>query len=276
MRSSPLRAAALAVAAAALAAACSNSSSVTSGTTGQISVRLTDAPIVGVQSATVWVSRVYMIGGADSTGPQYTLSSTATSYDLLALQGGVSALLGSATIPVGDYTQLRLVVDSARITLDAGLLFSNGLATATVKVASGAQTGIKVIFDAPLHIVAGHNLVVADFDASQSFVLFGPSVAPIGVLFKPVIHATAGNLAAMISGTVTASARARLFAIFAANGDTAATADADSVSGAYTLRFLTPGSYTVTAVGTAQGSTLHAQTSLMLRADEDTSGVNFQ
>jgi hypothetical protein len=252
-----------------LAAGCSSSES---PGTGQLSVVMTDSPIANVQSATVWVSRVYLIGGADSTGSQYTITSTPAQYDLLSLQGGVTAALGTTTIPVGDYTQMRLVVDSARITLAGGLLFSGGSASATVKVPSGMQTGIKVNFQGSVHVAPGQTILVVDFDASENFVFTGPAGAPTGVLFKPVLHATVENVAASIAGTVTpASAKAKLYAIFSANGDTVATALADTTTGAYKLWFLPPGAYTVTAVGTS----LNVSKSLTLRAAQDTTGVNF-
>src|SRR4029077_1987450 len=76
---------------------------------GQVSIRLTDAPNPGIASAVVWVSRVSLVGG----GAAVDISTTPAQYDLLSLQGGVTAALGSASIPVGDYEQLRLVVDSA-------------------------------------------------------------------------------------------------------------------------------------------------------------------
>ncbi len=263
----PLTLATLAIGA--LAAGCSSSES---PSTGQLSVALTDSPLADVQSATVWVSRVYLIGGGDTSGPQYTITSTPASYDLLSLQGGVTAALGTVTIPTGAYSQLRFVVDSARITLAGGLTFPGGSASATLTVPSGMQTGIKVVFDTPVQVTPGQTVLVADFDVSQSFVLTGPAGAPTGALFKPVIHATAENVAASIAGTVTpASAKAKLYAIFSSSGDTVATALADTVSGAYKLWFLPPGAYTVTAVGNG----LNASKTLTLRAAEDTTGVDF-
>ena len=59
-------------AAALLLAACSSGTD----TASQISVQLTDAPVDDIQSATVWVNRVYVIGGSDSTGSRYTILST--------------------------------------------------------------------------------------------------------------------------------------------------------------------------------------------------------
>src|SRR5713101_6691590 len=80
---------------------------------GHVTWLLTDAPNPGIASATVWVSRVYLVGG----GAPVDISTTRAQYGLLSLQGGATAALGSALPPVGDYEQLRLEVDSARITL---------------------------------------------------------------------------------------------------------------------------------------------------------------
>jgi hypothetical protein len=220
----------------------------------------------------VWISKVYLIGGADTNGTRFTIDGTPMSFDLLSLQGGVTAALGTNTIPVGDYTQLRLLVDSASLTLKSPMTFSDGSTTKTVKVPSGMQTGIKVNFDGALNIVPGRQVLVVEFDASRNFVFTGPPTLPIGVLFTPVLHATVQDVAASIAGTVTpASAKAKLYAILTSDNDTVATALADTTSGAYKLWFLPPGTYTVTALGTA----LNVSKTITLRAAEDTTGVDF-
>ncbi len=273
MLTTRIRSTVLALAAGALAAGCNKTSEPAMGT---IVAQLTDAAIPNVQSAQVWISRVYLIGGADTTGAQYTINSTPTEYNLLSLQGGVTAALGSLTIPVGNYSQMRLVVDSARLTLAPPLVFSSGSPSATVKVPSGMQTGIKVNFQGPVTVTPGQTILVVDFDASQNFTLTGTATNPTGVLFKPVLHATVQNVAASIAGTVTpVSARAKLYAIFSSNDDTITTALADTLTGAYQLWVLPPGTYTVKAVGTALGSTLNASKSVTVRAAQDTTGVNF-
>lgn len=151
-----------------------------------VTLRLSDAP-GSFQSATVWVSKVQLVGG-DST--PFTAADTAAVYDLLALQNGVTALLGSVTIPAGSYEQLRLIVDSARVVLASGLSMANGDTTVSLRVPSGMETGIKVNFAGPVQLPPGQTTMLVDFDVSQSFVLTGPANAPFGVLFKPVIHAT--------------------------------------------------------------------------------------
>jgi hypothetical protein len=247
-----------------------------SGTTGQLSVRLTDAPGDYIQSATIWVSSIYLIGGTDTTGSRFTITSTPASYELLALQNGVSAALGTATIPVADYTQLRLVVDSARVTLKAGITIG-GASTVSLQTPSAQRTGIKVNFSGPLHVAAGQTILVVDFDVARNFVFQGPRGAPTGVSFKPVLHAVGDDIAASIAGTVGPSAAAALMpAVYAIVGnDTLASAAADSASGAYVLRYLDPRVSPVTVtVGTVTGFQAQSR-SVPLRNAQDTTGVNF-
>ena len=234
---------------------------------GRVSVRLTDAPAPGIASAVVWVSSVSLVGG----GAPVDITTTPAQYDLLSLQGGVTALLGSSLIPVGDYEQLRLVVDSARITLAGSATFSDGSNTRLLKVPSGMQTGIKVNFGGPVHVAPGQTTLVVDFDASRSFVFTGSGAAPTGAIFKPVLHATAQDVAGSVSGTVAPdTAHAHLFAIAGAS-DTVASTAADS-SGAYMVMFLPPGSYTIAAVATGFKSATQAVT---VGPAQHVTGVNF-
>ena len=256
-------------------AACGDSTG--GGNTGTVTVRLTDAPIDKVQSATVWISRVYLVGSANDDASRLTISDQKFEYNLLSLQNGVTAALGSADIPIGTYTQLRLVVDSAKIVLKAPLTFADGTSQRTLFVPSGEQSGLKVNFASPVQVTVGETVLVADFDVSRSFLFTGQAAAPNGATFKPVIHATVQNVAASIAGTVTpASVKAGLAAVNAATGDTVATTLADAVTGAYKLRFLPPGTYNVLAKGTADGSMFSAtKSNVVVGASQDLTGVNL-
>jgi uncharacterized protein DUF4382 len=156
-----------------------------------VSLRIKDDPTAHVASAHVWISRAYLVKAGEGGGePRFTISDQPQSYDLLLLQNGVTALLGTATIPVGDYAQLRLVVDSARVTLAAGATFSDGSTERLTKVPSGMQTGIKVTFGGPIHLAPGQQTVVVDFPVGENFVFQGPAASPNGVLFRPTLHGT--------------------------------------------------------------------------------------
>jgi hypothetical protein len=154
---------------------------------GQVSVYLTDAPLATVAGATVRISQVYLVGGVGE-GHRFVVSDTPQDYDLLTLQNGVTALLGTASIPVGDYAQLRLVVDQATVTLAPGTTFSDGSPSQAATVPSGMATGIKVSFGGPVHIDPGQTSLVVDFDVSRNFVFTGDPSHPDGVLFTPLLH----------------------------------------------------------------------------------------
>jgi len=241
------------------------------GDTGTLTLRLTDAPGEEIESAVIYVSQVYLIPGSEEDGERVVISDTPASYDLLSLQGGVTALLGSEEIPVGSYEQLRMVVDSARVTLVPPVLFDDGTNTALLKVPSGSTSGLKVNLSGPIEIVPGETFWVVDFDVGQSFVFQGPPGGPKSVHFKPVIHATAVDVAGSISGTVTpAEANATLYATVGT--DTVATTTADGTTGAYTFAFIAPGDYTILARATGYDD---ATLPVSVGDGEDVTGVDF-
>ncbi|HMA43793.1 MAG TPA: DUF4382 domain-containing protein [Gemmatimonadales bacterium] len=229
-------------------------------------VRLTDAP-AGVTAASAWISTVYLIGG-DGTSRDTITTGPSTEYDLLSLQGGVTDLLGDKTIPAGDYDQLRLVVDSAMVLLD-------GETTPRVlKVPSGMQTGIKVEFGGPVHILPGRTDLLVDFDVSRSFIITGPT-PPRQVLFKPVIHGVVTDQSGSISGT--SNPPAALGLVFAIIGtDTVTTDSADATTGAYSLPFLPAGTYKVLDSTTVSGFTSKSATVTLSAGQHATQDFTLQ
>jgi len=220
---------------------CSDGGSAPVPEMGTLTLRLADAPGEEVESATIWVSGVSVVGDNGS----HVISSDTASFQLIDLQNGVTAYLGSADIPVGTYNQLRLIVDSARVTLKAPVTFTSGSNSSLMKVPSGSTSGLKVNLS-NVTVIPGETVLLVDFDVSRSFVFQGPPGGPKSASFKPVIHATVMDVAGSISGTVQpADSKAGLYAILGA--DTVATAAADSLTGLYTLRFLPPGMYRVSA-----------------------------
>ncbi len=242
------------------------------GERGTLTVLLTDAAGDMLDSATIYVSEVYVIGGNGTSGPRYTISDTAAVYNLLDFQGGVTTLLGSADIPVGDYHQLRLVVDSARAVLKPVYSFADGSSAASLTVPSGGTSGLKVNFAGPVHVSPGETVLVVDFDVERSFVFQGSVGNPISVSFKPVIHAVAMDMAGSISGTITPNdSQAQVFAIVGV--DTVGSAMADPQSGEYTMHFVPPATYTVAA--SAAGFQPSEVTGIVVADGEDVTGVDL-
>ena len=155
-----------------------------------VSLYLTDAPSQDIESARVWISSAYLVPAGED-GEFYTIFATAEGqepqeYDLLTLQNGVTALLGTETIPEGEYAQLRLVVDQAEINLGGDATFADGSSSKMLFVPSGMETGIKVEFGGPITISGATSLTV-DFDVEQNFTFLGPPGRPMDVLFTPLL-----------------------------------------------------------------------------------------
>lgn len=163
----------------------------------RIQIELTDAPADYIESAEVWISRVYLQGhgGADSLaqgGRTDLFDDPANPFhvDLLLLQGGtVAELVQPVDIPAGDYEGLRIVVDSAFVTLAEGYEFEDGSTTAVLKVPSGV---VKVNLSGPIEAEEGATtILLVDFDVNENFVLQGDPESPAGIkgiLFTPVLR----------------------------------------------------------------------------------------
>lgn len=193
---------ALAIAALAAAGACDTG---TAPGTGRIQVLLTDAPHEELDSALVWISRIYLVGGggeepdtvdADSLPAAgrvdlYNQPGNPLVFDLLKLRDGVTAdLTGEQEVDVGSYQGLRFVVDSARVYLADGVTFTDGSSSGTLMVPSGYQSGIKVRVRDVLRVEEDRVMTLTvDFDVDDNFKILraGPGADVMKVLFTPVL-----------------------------------------------------------------------------------------
>lgn len=220
-----------------------------------VQIRLTDAP-GNFQHVYVTISGVSVV---DGSGGIQTVNSQAQTLDLLALQN-VDRVIGTANLPAGSYSQIRLKVTSAQVVDSTGK-------TSPLTVPSGAQSGLKLVDDftiTPNQITS----ILLDFNAAQSVVTTGNSHAANGVryLLKPVIKVVAQVVSGQISGKVLdangqpiPATSNPLVTAYPAGAPTdgsvpvAATAIPSATDGSYTLDRLPAGSYDlyVTADGYA-------------------------
>lgn len=254
---------AFAFGAAALLAACGDS---TGEGTGQLNIQLTDAPfpfaevsrvdvfVVRIDAKTATTDSAEAAREGDSSG-WVTLASPNASFNLLDLQGGKTANLGTATLTTGTYRGFRLVLDTDKSTVT----LKDGSKPA-IKWPSAGRTGIKINLDAPVSVTKDSSVMVLDFDVGRSFVLRGNSISQNGLLFKPVIRATARESTGGLTGSVRAD-NATGAAVAGASVEIlkAGTVLTDTVSanvirttstdaaGAFRFSFLLPGSYTLRA-----------------------------
>lgn len=260
-----------AIAAVSVFAACGDDTGPQDGT-ARLTVVLTDAPDPMFAEAVVEIGAVSLI---PADGPPVTLTDAGGTHDLLMLQNGVMVDLATLDIAPGRYLQLRLVVLSASVTLAEGLMWSDGsTGPRDLFVPSGAQSGIKINLrnaDGPagVDISSGETILVVDMDVSQNFKIQGSAGSPAGirdVKFTPLLRATLMDVAGSISGTVTypsaTPADETEFATITAEQDLTATSPVlaemqttmvTTVAGSdstYTLWFVAPGTYDVSAAAT--------------------------
>lgn len=175
--------------------------------TAYVQVLLTDAPTDMLDSAHVWISHVYLVGGggsepdtaeADTTSAGngkldlYNDPANPLKFDLLQLRDGVTAdLTGQVPVEASTYQGLRFVVDSAKVTLAEGYTFQNGTRVDVLKVPSGQRSGIKVKLKDVLSLDENDVMTVTvDFDVDENFKIQmdNQSGDVRRVMFKPVLR----------------------------------------------------------------------------------------
>jgi len=148
----------IALAALTALAACSSDPGST-GQSGDIEIRLVDAPNMDVTQIVVTITSVE----AHVAGKWQTLSSTQKTVDLLKLQGGTFALLGVTSLPAGKITQFRLYVTDA----GPNYVVTPDNMSHPLTVPSGDESGIKLKADVDVAPCSQGSLTL-DFDGHNS------------------------------------------------------------------------------------------------------------
>jgi hypothetical protein len=137
-----------------------------SGSTGNLTVLLTDWPILDkeVTAVNIFVTRIEVrpVSEENEEAGWITFPDINEEFNLLNLQNGITVSLGVADIPIGTYTELRLHV-SKENTIE----FEDDVAKYPLKIPSGTSSGIKIKHT--FTISEGDSLTITlDFDAQQS------------------------------------------------------------------------------------------------------------
>ncbi|MCK4746281.1 MAG: DUF4382 domain-containing protein [Bacteroidales bacterium] len=217
--------------------------------TGRIVIKITDAPfpIDLIDEANVSITKVELRNDKDTTGnPFITVFEDTVEFNLLDLRNGVTADLLETEIPVGNYNLIRLYVDNASISV-------RDFNTYSVKVPSGAQTGIKIFIKPSLKVAGGlTSEVLLDFNVDRSFVLKGNANTPAGIKgfnFKPVIRAVNNTTAGIVEGVVMDADSVLLAdASVWIEQDTVITTAYTSDEGFYAMAGIPTGMYSLSAV----------------------------
>src|SRR5450830_1745024 len=164
-----------------------------SADSGTLRLALTDAPSCGYDHVNVTIQkiRVHQSSSASDTdgGWSEIVLNPAKRVDLLNLQNGVLEELGQTPLPVGKYTQLRLVLaDNTGANPPANsVVLTSDKSEVALKTPSGQQSGVKTNIDID---IAANKMAdfVLDFNACKSVVVAGNSGQ---YLLKPVVSVIA-------------------------------------------------------------------------------------
>ena len=172
-----LSASAIAAVLAASAIACSDSPSSPSLSGGNFNVRLRDTPFSDAKAVLVTFSSIRAHRSeSDWTVVPFVNAATARTCDLKKLETSED-VLGSAALPAGHYTQVRLVVQSATLFFDnastgsacASTITPPAGASSTLEIPSGE---VKLTREFDLTSSSAITMLL-DFDGGQSIRLIG-------------------------------------------------------------------------------------------------------
>lgn len=176
-------------------AACGNSSS--DSNEGKLSLSLSDAPVTGLTRVDLTITGV-SLKPANGDVLEYTFAQP-KALDLLQLQGGVSAsLLDEVTVPAGDYSWVRLTLDTSNMSVT-----ESGGGVKTLKVPSGAETGLKLVKGFTV-AQGGASDFTIDFDVRKSIVDPQGNSAGADYFLKPALRLVDNLQVGSISGSVDA------------------------------------------------------------------------
>lgn len=239
------------------------------GSTGELSLSITDAPVDNATSVVVQFSGVAFKRAGAAPEVVENLTPSPRQLDLLEYQEGRAALLlDGVELPAGDYQWIRLIVDNEPNVRDSYLVQTTG-EECELTVPSGAESGLKLNrgFTLPAD---GSVALTIDFDLSKS--VHAPpgqtGAAPDctqGYLLRPTLRivddANVGAIAGSVDAALVTEACLPKVYVFAGLGatpddiDDAADTDPEVVAtvasadgGAsyqYRAAFIPPGDYTV-------------------------------
>jgi len=166
---------------------------------GTLSLNVTDAPVDNATRVVVEFTGV-SIKAAGGAAADFEFE-TPRQIDLLALQGGATALLlDDVVLDAGNYEWIRLTVNAGRHASDSFIELEDGSVHA-LYIPSGNETGLKLVrgFVVPANGSADFTI---DFDLRKSVV--DPASANDAYILKPALRLVDNAEVGAIAGTVDA------------------------------------------------------------------------
>jgi hypothetical protein len=206
-------------------------------TNATLELRMTDGPgsfeavLIDVQGAEIHVNK----DTASGSGWQ-PLTVKKGIYDVLKLNNGIDTILGSTALPLGDVSEIRLILGTNNSVKVGG-------ASYPLSISSSDKSGLKLKFEKKL--LAGISYkVTLDFDAAKSVKEVKKGVE---YKMKPVLRLFTDAENGSIRGEV-AGATCKMV-VYAIQGLDTLTSSYPSSVGSFVLQGLNAGTYRVSAVG---------------------------
>lgn len=290
------------LAAALILGACSDDDGISGSETGRFRLLLTDAP-GDLAEANIQIESVVLL---TSAGDRIELTPEVNGFiNLINLQNGTTLeIIDTDDVPVGTYSELRVILGDSYVVLDDGRIFATagadlpaGLeADGTLRCPSCSSSGFKVKVNGDGLEVVENSTFILDFDAAQSF---GHVAGKSGQwIMHPVLRVDAETIRfGTISGTVTLASGLTLPATCGGtaitlasftptavvSGGTPLTGVVNVTGGTFEIIRVLPGTYTIafinelTFTGSTQKLTFTATPSVTtVTVDEgETETVNF-
>ncbi len=197
-----------------------------SGGTGMLQVRLTDAPIdlSTVQSVNVTLSDVTVLP-EETTNPMgmliepgpITLMTHPATFDLLTLTGGATALLASGEVPAGTYSRIHLDISNATLVNKDG-------STSPLQIESN-KVDVPIQFQVT---VGTTSTITLDFNAGASVQVNQTGTGQF--ILRPVVTPVASSAACFLSGDGPGTSPPGSF-VLAAEGGATVRRTSDQLSG---------------------------------------------
>lgn len=196
-----------------LLAACTDDGVEPGSRAGETRIVLTDAPFPYDRVARVDIHVVSVSGSlsADTSGAgQFiTLATPDRRINVLELQNGTVAQLGSLKLPEGAITAVRMVIDTDRssITLKDGRVLTGSSTPGIAWQSSAGRPTLNALIHEQILVPDSGGVAVVDFDVGKSFITpqeIDPASTDSGFVFSPVLRAADANRTGSIAGTVRA------------------------------------------------------------------------
>ncbi|MFC1530517.1 DUF4382 domain-containing protein [Gemmatimonadota bacterium] len=240
---------------------------------GSLQLTLVDAPapIDGIEAIDVTFSSIliHRTSSAELDDANWIvllddeLSEAERTFNLLEYVNGAAGVLGTASLESGHYSQIRIIIESASITIDG--------VESDLTILSGTVSGLKLThaFSIDSNVITE---IILDFDAGESV-----SEVPVGsgqYRLQPTIRTVTKVVSGTISGTVTPTGiSAMVIAYDAGTTDVVTSTYVDTLTGDYVLPALLEGSYDLEAV--AEGYVTDTEAGVTVTAQTDSGGHDF-